>query len=186
MRRAGVLAVSMALGVLAAGAPPALAQWAPFTLAVAALGGSNLSGSATLAPLEDGRTRIEVQLPADGGDHPMHVHDGPCAEVDPVPWYALSDVQRGASGTDVTLTVADLTRTRKSILVHRSAQDLDTYVACADIVLPAVAAGGAAAGVSVLPPGGEPELPLRPLAAAGLFALGSVGVLVRRHGRVRA
>ncbi len=186
MRRACILALSLALGVLAASAAPALAQWAPFTLAVAALGGSNLSGSATLAPLEDGRTRIEVQLPASGGDHPMHVHDGPCAEVDPVPWYALSDVQRGTSGTDVSLTVADLTQTHKSILVHRSAQDLDTYVACTDIVLPAVAAGGTAPGVSVLPPGGEPEVPLRPLAAAGLFALGSVGLFVRRCGRLRA
>ena len=187
MRRARLLAASVTLAAFVAGvATPAVAQWGPFTLAVAALGGSNLAGTATLADLGGGRTRVEVQLPPDGGNHPMHVHEGPCAQVDPVPWYPLANVQQGASGTAVDLTVADLTRAPKSILVHRSPQDLDTYVACADIVLPAVAAGGAAPGVSVLPPGGEPALPLRPLAAAGLFALGSGGLLLRRRGRVRA
>jgi hypothetical protein len=186
MRRARWFAASVALAAFVAGAAtPAAAQWGPFTLAVAALGGSNLSGTATLAELGDGRTRVEVQLPPDGGDHPMHVHEGPCAQVDPVPWYPLANVQQGASGTAVDLTVADLTRAPKSILVHRSPQDLDTYVACADIVLPA-AAGGAAPGVSVLPPGGEPALPLRPGVAAALFALGSLGLYVRRHGHRRA
>jgi hypothetical protein len=192
MRRARLLAAPLALAVLAlavlaAGAgAPVVAQWGPLTLAVAALGGSNLAGTATLADLGEGRTRVEVQLPPDGGDHPMHVHEGPCAEVDPVPWYALANVQQGASGTDVALTVADLTQAPKSILVHRSPQDLDTYVACADIVLPAAAAGGAAPGVAVLPPGGEPALPLRPVAASVLFALGSLGLYVRRRGRLGA
>ena len=188
MRRARLLAAPLALAVLAAGAvTPVLAQRGPFTLAVAALGGSNLSGEATLADLGDGRTRVEVRLPLAGGDHPMHVHEGPCAEVDPVPWYALANVQHGASGTDVALTVADLTRAPKSILVHRSPQDLGTYVACGDIVLPAVAAPvGAAPGASVLPPGGEPALPLRPVAASVLFALGSLGLYARRRGRLGA
>jgi hypothetical protein len=184
MRRARLLAAPLALALLTAGAAaPGLAQPGPFALAVAALGGSGLAGTATLADLGGGRTRVEVRLPPDGGDHPMHVHEGPCAAVDPVPWYPLANVQQGASGTEVDLSVADLTGAPKSILVHRSPQDLDTYVACADIVLPAAAAGGAAPGATVLPPGGEPALPVRPVAAAGLFAVGSLGLYLRRRGR---
>jgi hypothetical protein len=164
---------------------PGLAQLGPFTIAVGALVGSNISGTATLAEPSGGSTRVDVQLTT-AGDHPMHIHEGPCASADPNPWYALHNVENGASGTDVSLTVADLTRAPKSILVHRSAQDIDTVVACADIVVPIVAAGGATAGVSVLPPGGEPQLPLRPVVASLLLAVGSVGLYLRRRTRFGA
>jgi hypothetical protein len=184
-RRVRLWALLLTLAGLASGAvAPVLAQVGPPALAFEALTGSNLSGTATLTETgggDAGSTRIDVRLSSGSGDHPMHIHEGPCATVDPAPWYALHNVQQGTSGTEVTLTVAELTRAPKSILVHRSAQDIDTWVACADIVIPAVAApAGAAPGPTVLPPGGEPVLPLRPVAAGLLFGLGALGLAVRR------
>jgi hypothetical protein len=190
-RRGRLLALSLVVAGLAAGAAaPVLAQVGPSMLPFAALTGSNLSGTATLTESAGGgagSTRIDVRLNSGSGDHPMHIHEGPCATVNPAPWYALHNVQQGTSGTDVTLTVAELTRAPKSILVHQSAQDIDTWVACADIVIPAVAApAGAAPGPTVLPPGGEPVLSLRPVAAGLLFALGALGLAVRRRRPSRA
>ena len=156
MRRARPLApllvaATAALAALAGGAAPAvLAQSPPPPIAIGASGGSGVAGTATLADLGGGRTRVEVRLAPAGGDHPMHVHEGPCASPNPAPRYALANVQNGASTTEVGVALTDLSRSPMSINVRRSAQAMDTVVACGDL-LPA------AAGVSVLPGGGAPD-----------------------------
>jgi hypothetical protein len=151
MRHARSLAPLLVVAVLAGrAAPVVLAQSAPAAIAVAPGAGSDVAGTATLADLGGGRTRVDVRLTPAGGDHPMHVHDGPCAHPNPAPRYALANVRNGASTTEVNVALTDLTRSPMSINVHRSAQAMDTVVACGDLVLPA------AAGVSVLPGGGEP------------------------------
>ena len=175
---AGVFLTASALSPLLI--PAALAQSSPATINFAPLNGSGITGTATLSDQGNGRTRIEVHLTPASGDHPMHIHEGACATANPAPWYALANVQAGASTTDVNLGLADLTRTQKSILVHQSPQQLDTVVACADLVAPRgaaqVAGAQAASDVAVLPPGGEPEVPLRPVVALAFCALGGLGL----------
>jgi hypothetical protein len=197
MRRSGLVALPLACAVLAAGAvSPAGAQTSPLTVTFVALNGSAVAGSATLTGQTDGSTKIDVRLTPATGDHPMHIHEGTCANASPAPWYALSNVQGGASTTDVSLTLADLTRAPRSILVRQSAQALDTVVACADIVVAAGAvqvAGAQTAGapapaapdVAVLPTGGEPDVSvIRPIVAFALFALGCLGLFhLRRPSR---
>ena len=159
-----------------------VAQSPPPAVTLGPVAGSGVSGTATLADLGGGRTRVEVRLAPAGGAHPMHVHEGPCANASPAPRYALADAQNGASTTDVSVALADLSRSPMSINVHRSAQAMDTVVACGDL-LPA------AAGVSVLPGGGAPgaagplAVPWRAAAALALLALGGAGLALRRIGR---
>jgi hypothetical protein len=185
MRRARPLApllvaATAALAAFAGGAdPPVLAQSPPSPIAIGALGGSGVAGTATLTDLGGGRTRVEVRLASAGGDHPMHVHEGPCANPNPAPRYALTNVQNGASTTEVGVALTDLSRAPMSINVRRSAQAMDTVVACGDL-LPA------AVGVSVLPGGGAPGdgggpgAARRPAAALALLALGGAGLAMRR------
>jgi hypothetical protein len=171
------------------GGPPAFAQSVPVSVPVEARPGSDLAGSATLADLGGGRTRIAVRLSPAEGDHPTLVHQGPCAGPNPAPWYALANVQNGASVTDVNVAIVDLTRAPMSVNVHQSVQDMDTIVACADLVLPA---GAGVAGVAVLPAGGvppavpAPAAAARTLAALGLVAAGGLGLMLRRLGRPAA
>jgi hypothetical protein len=182
MRFARSLTQLLAVGALAAGAggsTPAVAQ-APPVVTVAAQASSGVWGSAWMADLGGGRTRVDVRLTPDSGDYPTHIHDGPCANPNPAPRYALADVQNGASTTELSVPVADLTRAPMSINVHRSPQDIATIVACGDLAVPA---GG---GATVLPPGGEPVLPVRPGASLALLALGSLGLVLRRLGTAGA
>jgi LPXTG-motif cell wall-anchored protein len=170
------------------GGRPAFAQSVPVSVPVEARPGSDVAGTATLADLGGGRTRIAVRLSPAEGDHPTLVHQGPCAGPNPAPWYALANVQNGASVTDVNVAIVDLTRAPMSVNVHQSVQDMDTIVACADLVLPA---GAGVAGVAVLPAGGVPpatgpSATARTLAALGLLAAGGLGLVLRRLGRPAA
>lgn len=173
-------AALVAAGLVLHGVSPAHAQSAPVAIPVAARSGSDITGSATLADLGGGRTRVEVRLTHAAGDHPMHVHQGPCANPNPAPWWALANVQNGASVTEVDVAIVDMTRTPTSINVHRSVQDIDTIVSCADLVLPAVAVLPAG-GIPV--PGGERSAPDRSVAALALLAVGGLGLVLRRLGR---
>jgi hypothetical protein len=178
MRFARSLSQLLAVAALAAGAggsTPAVAQ-APPAVTVAAQADSGVWGSAWMADLGGGKTRVDVRLTPASGDYPTLIHDGPCASPTSAPRYALADVQNGASTTDLNVPVADLTRAPMSINVHRSQQDIATIVACGDLT------AFAAEGATVLPPGGEPVLPVRPVASLALLALGSLGLVLRRLG----
>jgi hypothetical protein len=187
-RAGGIGSWLVAAGLLLGGAGgvlPAAAQSAPVAIPVEARPGSSVAGSATLADLGGGRTRIAVRLSPPEGDRPMHVHQGPCSGPNPVPWYALANVQNGASVTDVNVAIADLTGGAMSVNVHQSVQEMDAIVACADLVLPAGPAVAVlpAGGIPSPAPGGAAVPPLRPLAALALLGAGGLGLVLRRLGR---
>lgn len=95
---------------------------------------SGQSGTATLTPVGDGETEVAVELsnpPAD--PQPAHVHPGSCDELDPMPAYGLQNLQGGKSVTTVEASLEALRDGRFAINVHKSAADLQTYVACGDI-----------------------------------------------------
>lgn len=102
------------------------------TVSLQAQNNSNITGDAKLET-EDGQTKVTFDLENAAGPHPAHLHEGTCANLTPAPKYPLTDVTAGKSETTVATTLSELQGTPHAINLHMSAQDLTTYVACADI-----------------------------------------------------
>ena len=101
-------------------------------------GSQGQPGQATLLRASEGNTttvRIELgNEPAEAPAHPAHVHEGTCDDLDPTPKFALEDVRRGRSETELRVSLQQLLGEEMAINVHRSAKKLDDYVACGEIV----------------------------------------------------
>ena len=141
------LALALALGVLSTLGPPSLAaaQTPSVTVTLAPQNNSGLSGTASLTDLGGGRTRVELKLSGPDGDYPAHVHMGTCANLDPAPQYPLANVRGGTSTTEINASLSSIQQSPHAINLHKSAQDLATYVACGDIQTGAAAPAGATA-----------------------------------------
>src|SRR2546430_5342579 len=94
---------------------------------------SGEAGSAKLTPEGAGKTRVEISLKGGpkGTPQPAHIHEGSCAKLDPKPKYGLENVVDGKSTTVVPVGV-DAVR-GMAINVHKSTDDIKTYVSCGDI-----------------------------------------------------
>jgi hypothetical protein len=74
------------------------------------------------------------------GENPTHIHTGTCEDLDPNPKYPLNDVELnttelvGLSDTVVDVPLDELLSTPHLILIHKSAEELNTYYACGNIV----------------------------------------------------
>jgi hypothetical protein len=99
---------------------------------------SKESGTARLTP-EGDKTRVVINLKGapKGVQQPAHVHDGSCAKLDPKPKYPLQNVVDGKSTSEVPAKLDELMGGNMAINVHKSGEDLKTYVACGDIKKPA-------------------------------------------------
>lgn len=65
---------------------------------------------------------------------PAHIHEGTCAKLNPVPKYPLSPIKDGRSTTRIkNLQLATLLASPFAINVHKSPNDVATYVACGNI-----------------------------------------------------
>jgi len=95
---------------------------------------SKESGSAKLTP-EGDKTKVEMSIKGapKGVSQPAHIHEGSCAKLDPKPKYALQNVVDGKSTTEVPVSISELQKGNLAINVHKSADDIKTYVACGDI-----------------------------------------------------
>lgn len=104
------------------------------TVPIAQQNDSKESGTATLT--QNGKD-VVVVLALDGagaGPQPVHVHTGTCADLNPAPKYPLTNLVDGKSTTTLKgMTLADLQTGGFAINVHKSTDDLKTYVACGDI-----------------------------------------------------
>jgi LPXTG-motif cell wall-anchored protein len=85
---------------------------------------------------------------------PAHIHKGSCANLDPVPAYPLNNVVNGMSDTTVPAAIADLAKGGYALNVHKSAQEVATYVSCGDIM--ATNTNPNTPGQPGSPPGGVP------------------------------
>jgi hypothetical protein len=104
------------------------------------MGQQNNSGEAGNASVVDvkGGANVTIALKSEpkGASQPAHIHKGTCAKLDPAPWKPLTAVVNGKSFTHIPgLTVAELKKGKYAINVHKSANDLKTYVSCGDLVL---------------------------------------------------
>lgn len=92
---------------------------------------SGESGTATLTQLTNG-VKVEVSITgAPKTAQPTHIHAGTCTKLNPSPEDPLSPLENGKSVTVLSgKKLSDFTGGKYSINVHKSANDLATYVSC--------------------------------------------------------
>jgi hypothetical protein len=103
-------------------------------ISMMAQNGSKESGTATLA--QHGKNVVvTISLNnAPASAQPAHIHKGTCAKLNPAPAYPLSNVVHGKSTTTVNNVDLDkLAGGGFAINVHKSTNDLKTYVSCGNI-----------------------------------------------------
>ena len=95
---------------------------------------SGETGTARLTPQGD-QTKVEISLKGapKGTPQPAHIHEGTCAKLDPKPKQGLENVVDGKSSTVVPMSLETLTAGKLAINVHKSTDDIKTYVACGNI-----------------------------------------------------
>ena len=96
---------------------------------------SGESGTARLTPDGADKTKVEITLKGapKGTPQPAHIHEGSCAKLDPKPKHGLENVVDGKSTTTVPVGIGELTKGGLAINVHKSADEIKTYVSCGDI-----------------------------------------------------
>lgn len=96
---------------------------------------SGETGTAKLTPVGTDKTRVEISLKGtpQGTPQPAHIHEGTCAKLDPKPKYGLENVVDGKSTTEVPVGLAELRKGTFAVNVHKSGEDLKTYVSCGNI-----------------------------------------------------
>ncbi len=105
------------------------------TVKMGAQNKSGETGTAKLTAEGADKTRVEISLKGGpkGVDQPAHIHEGSCAKLDPKPKQGLENVVNGKSTTVVPMSLADLSKGGLAINVHKSKEDIKTYVSCGDI-----------------------------------------------------
>ena len=93
---------------------------------------SGESGTATLTADGD-KTKVVIDLQGNSTAQPAHIHKGSCADLDATPEFALADVKGGMSTSTVDAKLDDLRDGAFAINVHKSAAEIETYVACGDV-----------------------------------------------------
>ncbi len=96
---------------------------------------SGESGTARLTAEGADKTRVVISLKGGpkGTPQPAHIHEGSCAKLDPKPKHGLENVVDGKSTTVVPVGLSELMSGKMAINVHKSTDDIKTYVSCGDI-----------------------------------------------------
>jgi Cu/Zn superoxide dismutase len=126
---------ALALGATASlGAAPAAAATTTLTVSMKALNGSGENGTATLTQESDGIKVVVALKNAPATAQPTHIHIGTCGSIKAAPEYALVSVTGGSSTSEVKgVTLDQLLAGHYAINVHKSLDDVGTYVSCGDI-----------------------------------------------------
>ncbi|MHB1587530.1 MAG: hypothetical protein ACYCRH_11045 [Acidiferrobacteraceae bacterium] len=85
---------------------------------------------------QKGGTEVIVHLAGVpmGASEPMHIHQGRCGHINPVPKWPLNPVtSSGVSKTFLKVPLAEIASGKYVINVHKSAKQLAVYVACGNI-----------------------------------------------------
>lgn len=98
------------------------------------LNDSGISGTVTLYDAGDDQTIVEFDVEGAGGDHPAHIHEGTCGNLEPEPYKSLENVdENGESMTVVDVSLDTLLADDYAIDIHLAPNELGTLIACADI-----------------------------------------------------
>ena len=110
------------------------AQNTEVVIALDELGGSGVSGFATLVG-GDGDTTVIIEVSDTVGDRPAHIYQGACGALGATPLYALQNVDdSGYSETTIAIDLDTLLTGSYALNLHASSSDLATNIACGDIV----------------------------------------------------
>lgn len=104
-------------------------------VSLSAQNNSGISGSATLTDM-NGSTLVVINFDGAPVDvaQPMHIHTGSCATIGGVV-YPLTSAVNGVSETTLNVPLsAILSQLPLALNVHKSAEEMSTYVACGDLV----------------------------------------------------
>jgi hypothetical protein len=134
-----LVAAAMTSSALAAGhsskMKSSMAETTTLKVSMMAQNGSKESGTATLTQ-QGKNVQVAISLNNAKGTQPAHIHKGTCAKLNPAPAYPLSNVVNGKSTSTVNNVDLDkLAAGGFAINVHKSANDLKTYVSCGDLTL---------------------------------------------------
>ncbi len=105
------------------------------TIKMKALNGSGENGTATLTQQADG-LHVVVDLTNAPKDvpQPTHIHIGTCGNINKAPEYPLKNTVNGQATTVVPgVKLSDLTSGSYAVNVHKSGDDLGTYVSCGNV-----------------------------------------------------
>ena len=99
--------------------------------------GSEGDATATLTPVTENQTAVDIEYPLTGsGDeprHPAHIHLGGCEDDLGEIAYPLEDISGGSSQTSLDVGLDELQDGDYAINVHKSASELDVHLACGQI-----------------------------------------------------
>lgn len=155
--RAGArVAIALGLGVLLLAGPGEVAfakadDPSNATFVFQELNDSGIAGGASLTA-KGSRTVVTILVDGALGDHPTHIHEGTCDDLDPNPQFPLDNVRLkpasllGESVTTVDVSLGELLADPHLILIHKSSRQIGTYYACGDIVPGTLSADRAIAG----------------------------------------
>lgn len=135
MKFAIVASVAALCGILRAiGLAQTSSAPAHVTITLHAQNDSGETGAATLQQQgDDLLVYVRVVNPV-APAQPAHIHEGTCAKLNPIPKYPLSPIKDGRSTTRIrNLQLASLLAAPFAINVHKSPNDIATYVACGNI-----------------------------------------------------
>jgi hypothetical protein len=174
------VAMTMASGWAGAGGPAAAQDERTrdrASVTFTELNDSGLSGTAELTARREG-TAVSMQISGVVGEHPTHIHTGTCDDLDPDPRYPLNNVElsttelAGTSDSVVDVPLDELLSNPHLILIHKSAEELDVYYACGNIVADTTADAAENSGI-----GGAPtdEAGAKTTADAETHAMGNTG-----------
>jgi hypothetical protein len=97
------------------------------------VGESGVEGLAVLYPVE-GRTTVALTMLGATGDQIGAIHAGTCDAFEPLPAYALAGFDEAGRSSSPTLLAFDEVGTEPlAIVLHASASEFGTVVACGDI-----------------------------------------------------
>lgn len=115
--------------------PPEETVMTEISVALAAQNDSGEEGTATLVE-QDGRVIVTINLAgAPETEQPAHIHAGACPQPGAVV-FPLASVVNGVSETIVEASMEDLrAQMPLAVNVHKSADEVDVYVACGDLAL---------------------------------------------------
>jgi LPXTG-motif cell wall-anchored protein len=169
LHRTVTIGSGLVVVVLAATTTIAAAQQQATTLQLVQQNNSGISGTATFTPSSGGLT-VDLKVTGAGaGPQPAHIHGGTCAQLSPTPEFTLASVTNGSSTTTLQTTLQSLAATPHAVHMHKSADELSVYVACADI------------NPSSLPRTGEADSTTGLIFGAVGLSLAGLGLILRRR-----
>jgi hypothetical protein len=111
------------------------ADMSTLTIKMNALNGSGENGTAVFTQEADGlHVKVTLKNAPKEVAQPTHIHLGTCKNINKAPEYALKNTTDGSNDSVVPgVKLSDLAKGSYALNVHKSTDDLATYVSCGDI-----------------------------------------------------